>query len=223
MNIEFQSDSNVTIPIHRLASIFSVDKSIIEYISNRAVISGGALLFSLNEFIDPKTVSDIDIYINNKKTFFDIAKYLIHKLDGQAYMIDNRYTVDSNRNCSILEIRSNNRRPFQLIYFHYNDVTDILENVDMDCNQCGLYKGQIIRSTWCIESHQTKTVRYISKMLNHRIKKTLLKGFTFISYPVIEYDLFNPSGLNQLVDIDEFVLGDIIIPQKIHLWIDTAM
>ena len=223
--MEYTTSSYTDITVARLANLFRVDPQVVKYIVNKAVISGGALLYALNESIDPSTVYDMDIYINNKDAFRDIAIYLLKKTDGTAYMVDNRYGLSVNRKSSIVEIRSDNRRPFQLIYFQFNNPIDILNNVDMDCNQCALHYYGLTRSNWCIESHLTGTVRYISKMLSHRIEKTLAKGFTLV--PALQF--IDPDYIDNRFDnsteinLDEFELGHIIVPEPVYVWWDTAI
>lgn len=174
--------------VNRLKSLLNeMDKTIIEFVQERAVIAGGSVVYSLNEFVPRQTVKDIDIYINNEETFNEIFNYI--RARSKNVNITTTSSVNYNgtksnieNSISIVNIYSYNEVvSFQLILFKYETPFDIIRTFDFDYVQSAFYKNQVYLTNLCRQAHRTQQVKYGAHIpYSARLTKAVNKGFKSI-------------------------------------------
>ena len=183
--------------VARLSSLLTFPISgLIEQISQDGVIAGGSMVWALNsDFVTPESVSDIDIFLPTKSAFLDA--YQLIKSTGQVTSTRTTHPKAYNMHAvateqiSILTLGLRRNISLQLIMCEFATPFDVLRSFDLDYVQCGFYRGQVYRTTSCIEAHRARRViRGYHVPRANRLEKARRKGF---SAPVIGKWLDTPS------------------------------
>lgn len=186
--------------------------SALQYISCKGVIAGGSAVFGLCDFVPPSSVGDIDVFVNDKNTFFEIINWIKNKYKVESYGIfDTEY-------CSVISIKIQGERvEIQLIYQNWERPEDVIRSFDMDYVQCCIYEEEVQKTHECQESHSKRKIIRIRdtrfKMI--RFEKAIKKGFKCpifgeekssvralprVEYDVIEKCLLQPFKTNIYFD-----------------------
>lgn len=168
----------------RLAHLFSPSNdSLIDYLSQNGIIAGGSIVYALNRFVPIESVSDIDIYINDKTRFLNTINSIYHRYSGTTLTTTNPSDYFgsgiSQNKISIINLTLDQQRVnLQFIYHNYKSAHDILKYYDYDYVQCALENNNLIISKDCRESHQQRKVIKGYHLSNAtRLRKATLKGF----------------------------------------------
>lgn len=191
-----QSDPTKTILniLHKLTSI--------------GVLSGGSVVYGLNDFVTSQSVSDYDIYLSSPELFNEALSMLtatgrvqsvmilapssyggVDDLDG---ILDQLSILDVNLAFPFSDLSSFGLDPetyikdppnlnlkIQLIYYSFAHPSDVVKHFDLDYVQCAFYQGQIFRTMSCSESHSArKIIRGYHYPRDARLRKALHKGFS---------------------------------------------
>jgi len=178
-----------------------------KFITDRAVIAGGSVVYALLSDVPLDTVGDIDIFINSEQTFNEILTELeernIGRFDsrqGNTYQVFRHefdhiqnntpdgdhvqnHTPDEpsdNLGISIVNVTmSPAELSIQLIMSEFQSPMDVINNFDLDYVQCAFYQGQFYQTKYCQEAHQTRQINYFkdSRLKHYRLKKAIAKGF----------------------------------------------
>lgn len=142
---------------------------IVDKVSKYGVIAGGAVTYSLNEFIE-KPSQDIDVFILNGdlESFRAVVKLLSDYYTIKDYRIYN----------SLLELETSTGLVWQLIFSGYKTVSELLSNFDMDYVRCGYHKGIVTVTPEAQRAFDTKTIAVVAaRIKSYRLKKAEAKGF----------------------------------------------
>ena len=94
----------------RLTDLISDD--LFDYLSERGVIAGGSVVYALNDFVPRSSVGDIDVFINNKKTFLEIIDYMKDQYpDIDVLAIENYFDDFNEPGDKISVITLSNSKP----------------------------------------------------------------------------------------------------------------
>lgn len=234
----------------RLAHLFFPSQdTLIDYLSNNGIIAGGSIVYALNHFVSPESVSDIDVYINDKTRFLEVIKYVYDHYTGVQLTTINPIDYSGKSvihdKISIVNLLLEQQRVnLQFIYHEFESATDIIKNYDYDYVQCGLDSNNLIISQDCSESHKQRRIIKGYHLSNAtRLRKATLKGFSApvfgftkniqtipLTYDLTENDLasFQPMVPLGTYNIDEIRVIDyeiqsdpIQLPNNTHNLLDV--
>lgn len=149
--------------MHRLANLFS-SNDLFLYLNENGVIAGGSVVYALNEFVPRETVSDIDVFINNKETFLEVFNYIHQEYSVKQCFYINGYfgptTKDVHDNIiGIVEIHLDDGNiPIQLILQGYSSPMEVIQSFDLDYVQCAYHQDELFITKYCRKSHHRRRV-----------------------------------------------------------------
>ncbi len=139
---------------------------LLEWLTQRGVLAGGAAVYERCLFVDDETVGDIDIFIlnNNVKVFKECIVKLVNT--GKLHSIE----ISQGKSVVMCGF-------FQLVLTQHSTVLHLLDNFDLDYVACGYYRGKWYYSKDCFQSHCTRKIKFQSPSRMHRYEKAMTKGF----------------------------------------------
>jgi hypothetical protein len=172
---------------------------LLKFLTDKALIAGGSVVYALNDFVPVSTVGDIDVFVPSVEIFEElqtvISNYFSATFTPMGFLNQSTYSIV---NVKIEDISTE----IQLIYKPYKDPNEILDTFDLDYVQCGLFNGTIIETPRCQRSHRDRCINEflgVNRIFRkRRINKALKKGF---KCPLIEYDQFESEN-TELTKLD---------------------
>lgn len=130
------------------------------------IFSGGGLYNCISPNFKLQN-NDVDLWIKNKEKLEYFVNYLKSKTDKKMYY----YNIGSVTNIYINDTNVN----FQLICANFNNISDIINNFDMDYLQIGYNGKELLCNYKCIESLKYHTIFEFksNNLVKNRLNKPL--------------------------------------------------
>lgn len=181
----------------RLSSKFNLPIEDLILLQDLGTIAGGAVVYALGA---SEKVNDIDVYTNNKEEILNnlSIKYTNRESDTSinGYEISNE-VINIHHTYGII----------QLIICDYGP--EIINGFDIDYVKCAIHKMKLYISEDCKEAHETKEIKYYSKIApEYRLDKAAEKGFKLYYYNTCQhlnelYNYYHKTGKRQKLSLKD--------------------
>ena len=207
--------------------LFHLILPVLTKLTELGVLSGGSVVYGLNDFVESSSIGDYDIYFPTPETFMQAHNLLLSTgcvknlstlasvfyggvscpYDDDSKLSILNFDLDFTEKLDQTSHTDTTYKKYyrlgviiQLIYHPFSDPSDIVTHFDLDYVQCAFYQGQIFRTKDCRQSHLKQEI--ITGYMNpkiQRMQKALRKGFRT---PLVGAEISTVSSDKAYVKLD---------------------
>jgi hypothetical protein len=173
----------------RLLSLFNKQtqfKTLLTKLSNLGVVTGGALVYALNDFVPKSTVGDVDVFLLGCDNEIKCLSYLLTiNTCIRDLNLDATYASHGASTTAVVDIKfAGENVNVQLIFTNMTNAEDVVNNFDLDYVQSYYYCAKLYSSNSAALSYKKREISqfYTPSFKWGRFEKAAQKGFKTVAF-----------------------------------------